>query len=405
MSDPELVPPMNLALLLLLGVPFQAVEDAGPHLAGWRDVVFQDAIFGQGTIQARVYYPALVAGQGAAADPGAGPFRLVGFQHGWLGSPADYDDLCSHLASWGMVVASTGTETGLFPDTAQYARDTRSLLHWAEAESAAPSSWLAGMIESGTTWAVAGHSMGGGTLSLLIGIEPRIATIVGLQAADADAPGAANMGAFAGAAFWIAGSRDWVVRSRTVYDWFDRARSARRDLFWEVQGMGHTGCTDTPPGNEPLPGPEQHRLHRRLVAGLLRAELHGEEDLYRELVGQGFAGEPAVWRSRCASPPLWAVLDVGGVAIEHGLAGVHGSGAALAWSLVPASISTVYGVLGLSPSDLTVSFQGILPGAGTIAVSLPVQSSWSGRTLYLQGLALTPLGPGALSRTAPLPLN
>jgi len=385
-----------------VAAPPQGPEDPGPHLVGWRDVVFTDAIFGQGTIRGRVYYPALAAGQDAAPDPAGGPYPLTGFQHGWLGQPSDYDLLCEHLASWGFLVSSIGTETGLFPDTAQYARDSRSMLHWVEGESADPASWLAGMVIAGAEWSVTGHSMGGGTLALIVGIEPRIRTIIGLQAAAADPPGNANMAAFGGRAFWIAGSRDWVVRTGTVYAWFDRARATERDLFWEIQGMGHTGCTDTPATNEPLPGPEQHRLHRRLVAGILRAEHLGDEDVYHALCGQGWAAEPSRQQSRSALPPLWTRLPAAGVAVEWGLAGVQGQLGLLAWSLVPGSVTTAYGTLGLSPPDLVLRFQGSLGGDGLQGDSLPGSAAWSGRTLYLQGLALHPGGGGALSRTAAL---
>lgn len=392
-----------LALAALPAAP-QAPEDPGPHLAGWRDVVFQDAIFGQGTIRGRIYYPATAAGQGAPPDPAAGPYPLAGFQHGWLGRPSSYDALCLHLASWGFVVASTGTETGLFPDTYQYARDTRSLLHWTEQQGAAALSWLSGMVAQGGDWPVVGHSMGGGTLSLLIGIEPRVRTIVGLQAAATDAYGNANVAAFTGRAYWIAGSVDWVVPSATVHAWFDRARAAERNVFWEIQGMGHVGCTDTPGSGDPLPGAEQHRLHRRLVAGLLRADVRGEEDLWRELIGQGFAAEPSRQQSRCALPPLWAVPDPAGAALDTGLAALPNQPALLAWSLVPDQVPTAYGLLGLSPPDLSVYFQARLAGEGTALVPLPLAASWSGHTLYVQGLGLHPGGGGALSRTAAVPV-
>ncbi len=399
-----------LPLLLLAAAPTlapaaaaalpQAPEDPGPHLVGWRDVVFQDAIFGQGTIRGRVYYPALSAGQDAPPDPGSGPHLLTGFQHGWLGRPSDYDLLSAHIASWGFVVSSIGTETGLFPDTAQYARDSRSMLHWVEAESANPASWLSGMVLAGAEWSVTGHSMGGGTLSLIVGIEPRIQTIIGLQAASTNATGNANMSAFGGRAYWIAGSEDWIVRSGTVYAWFDRATSSERNLFWEIQGMGHVGPTDTPATNEPLSGPEQHRLHRRLVAGILRAEHSGDEDLYHALCGQGWATEPSRQRSRSAQPPLWVHLPAGGTELEIGLAGVQDQPGVLAWSLVPGSTSTAYGTLGLSRPDLEIHFQGSLGGDGLQLSTLPVSPAWSGLPLHLQGLALHPGGTGAFTRTA-----
>lgn len=391
-----------LPSLLLAALPqTSAPEDPGPHLVGWRDVVAQDTIFNQGNVRARLYYPAVSAGQDAAADPSAGPYVLTGFQHGWLGSPSDYDELCSHLASWGFVVASTGTETGLFPDKAKYARDTRSLLHWAEQQSGVAGSWLEGMVAPGTDWTVTGHSMGGGTLSLLIGIEPRVRTIIGLQAASMNATGNNNMRAFTGRAYWIAGSVDWIVPSGTVRAWYDRGDSAARNVFWEIQGMGHVGCTDLPAVGEPLSGPEQLRLHRRLVGGLLRAESRGEEDLFVWTLGQGFAGEPSLQQSRCIDPPLWARLGPAGTTVETGLAGHHGRGGVLAWSLVPGSSATIYGELGLSRNDLVLASQGRLDATGVLRLDLPVQPAWSGQTLYLQALALRP-GGGAFSRTAAL---
>ena len=202
---------MRIAILLLSALVLApaasaAIEDPGVLPVGWRDISFDDDIFGQGTILARIYYPALDAGRDTPADPSQGPYPLIAFQHGYLGEPRDYDDLCTHLASWGVLVASTGTETGFFADVDQYARDTRSLLHWVDRESGDSQSWLHAMAWDGD-WGASGHSMGGGTLGLLIGIEPRVRTIVGLQSAGPEGEGADHMRAFTGIAAQVAGSQ------------------------------------------------------------------------------------------------------------------------------------------------------------------------------------------------------
>jgi len=394
---------LPVLLLLASSLPGQAPEDPGPHAVGWRQVVFTDPFFGQGTVRGRVYYPALQAGEDVPADPAAGPYPLIGFQHGWLGRPENYDLLCTHLASWGFVVASTGTETGLFPDTDSFARDTRAFLHWVDAESRNPASWLAGMAWDGP-WGASGHSMGGGTLGLLIGLEPRVRVVVGLQSAWAGASGAANMAGFTGRAWQVAGSADRVVRPGTVHRWYEEALVTIRRGYFEVQGMGHTGCTDSPPGNEPLPGSEQHRLHRRLVAGLFRAGLLGEEDVLVDLLGSGMAGQPVTLESSCLAPPLWVAADSSWPpALRVGMGAAPGRQAWLARSLVPASLPTPFGLLGLDPASLSVFHQAVCGPAGVTEARLPLAAAWSGRTLHLQGLQVAGAA-GRLTRAAAVPL-
>ncbi|MFG0329057.1 MAG: alpha/beta hydrolase family protein [Phycisphaerales bacterium] len=391
----------GLVAIILGAAPIalaQPVLDApGEFAAGWRSFRFDDGIFGQGMIDGRIYYPAVAAGRDQAADPSGGPYPVVAFQHGWLGRPSNYDDLCLHLASWGYIVASTGTETGLFPDIEQFARDTRSVLHWVLAESDDPASWLADMADDGD-WSAIGHSMGGGTLSALIGVEPRVRTIIGLQAAD-NAGGRLNMTNYNGNVFMIAGSADWIVPSEVVYAWTQlAATNARRNVFWEVQGMGHNGCQDNPPNGEPMSGGEQARSHRRLLTGILEAEVRGDENRYLETLGealdipvrsQTWNGEPILWADFSLTAPT--------TEITCGLAGDPNRAAVLAWSLVPDSIPTRFGELGLSPDDLTIVYQQPLPVFGWTEVALPIEPGWSARTLYLQGF-----GGDRLSRVVAL---
>jgi len=381
--------PIILTLLLLLTFNLTGhqtlageLDELGPYAAGWRTFEFEDEIFGQGRLHGRIYYPAYADGQDQPADPTLGPYPLIGFQHGWLGSPDNYDDLCLHLASWGYVIASTGTEQGFFIDIEQYAHDTRSILHWAEVESNDPESWLSDMLDDGT-WTVIGHSAGGGTLSMNIGIEPRIENIIGLQAAKY-AEGEDNMIAFGGNVFMIAGSADWVVPSETVYHWTTIAENARRNVFWDVQGMGHTGCTDDPPNWEPMSGAEQHRAHRRLITGILQAEIRADDNTYLDTLGEGL-DVPVISQTFCEYPILWVGSNDNSLTV--GLAGSPSTYSATAWSLVPDEVETKYGTLGLSLDDLTVFQQDQLNAYGWTETELPIEPDWSGQMLYLQGLA------------------
>lgn len=388
-----------LALLPgLLLLSFQLPEDPGPFPVGWRDESFVDARFGQGVVDARVYYPATAAGQNAPADPAGGPYPLVGFQHGWLLSAANYDSLCSHLASWGYVVSSTDTESGLFPDRPSFARDTHAALWRLEDESANPASWLAGMADPLAPWSAAGHSMGGGALSLLIGVEPRVRTVVGLQAAQEPA-GVAAMQAFDGAAWWIAGGVDGIVPPAVVRDWYEEAGTAsRRDGYWEVTGMGHTGCTDSPPNGEPLSGAEQARVHRRLLVAMLECEVRGDENALHHALGAGAAGQPWDAESDCRVPPVWAIE--GGASILAGVAARSGGKAGIAWSLALGSYSTPYGTLGFAPGSAVRVFFGAVGGDGVADVVVPPQSAWLGRTIGFAGFAAGAGRPPQLGRTA-----
>ncbi|MEQ8764290.1 MAG: hypothetical protein RL885_10205 [Planctomycetota bacterium] len=394
-----------LLLLLAESAAAQAIEDPGPHAVGWRDVSFVDANFGRGTVTGRIYYPATSAGQNRPADPANGPYPLSGFMHGFLGSPPFYDNICTHAASWGFVVASIGTETGFNATMQNEAADTRALLHWVNDQSGTPGAWLAGMVGAGD-WSASGHSMGGGACMYLIGLEPKVRVIVPLEPYRGTALGGYvgsrnNVRNFTGVMHCIAGSVDTTVPPRTmVYQYYRDGFVASRNFFNEVTGMGHGGPTDFPPNDEPLSGAEQHRLHRRLLTGTLRAELLGEEDLYRDLFGDGAAGEPLVLESDCDEPPLW-VLQTGTSPrqVGIGLAGNTTDAVAFGVSLLPASINTPFGVLGLDPGVGFVFYQAPLPATGAVEVSAPIPSVLVGQTLYFQGLSIP---GGSFSRATDL---
>jgi dienelactone hydrolase len=391
-----------IIFLILLSAPSlsaQAIEDPGPHPVGWQDVTFVDQIYSQGTITGRIFYPALSAGHMTDPDPSSGPYPLIGFQHGWLGQPSDYDKLCTHMAGWGFVVASTGTETGYYLDPIEFAKDTRSFLHWVDNESGDPVSWLYGMAWAGD-WAATGHSMGGGTLALLIGYEPRVKTIIGLQPYLVGGASIPNMKAFEGCAFQVAGGVDKIAPPSMAHSLFENAISAERNIYFLVEGMGHMGPTDNPPNNEPLSGPEQARMHRKLVTGLFRAEVKGEEDLYADLLGEGMEVEPVLRESDCEKPPFWSRMSAYQTnGLVTGLGGRDGDAGLLALSLAPASIPTAYGILEINPIGLYIFYADNLPAEGFSETLLQLPQAASGVTIYLQGAVGRDPGIGMLTRS------
>lgn len=390
---------VGVGLFLWCGADASAVEieDMGPYAVGSVDVSFEDTNFDRGTIVGRVFYPAQEAGWGTEPNTADGPYPLVGFQHGWLCSPSDYDELCSHLASWGFLVVSTGTETGFFASGSRLALDTRSFLHWAEDESGDPSSWLSGLAADGP-WGASGHSMGGGALGNLIGAEPRVRTIIGLQSAGASSGGDDNMRNYTGNGFQIAGSVDAICRPATVRTWFEYADIARRNTYYEVQGMGHTGCFDSPPNNEPLDGEEQHRLHRRLVTGIFRAEMKGEENLYFDILGQGLADEPVEREMENRNPPFWVqAVDGDPGCFDVGIGGRPGFAGIGGMSPNSGETESRYGVVGLDLDEVQVVFNERMGSVGWTGGRACVDPDWGAGDLFFQGLVSSD-GRGAVSR-------
>lgn len=379
----------SILLALLLAPLPQGPADPGPHLVGIRDLDAVDQRFGQGAVDCRIYYPATVAGFDTPADPSGGPYDTVNMMHGFLGSADGLDDLSSHIASWGFVVISTDTNRGFFPDTADYARDSRALLWWVEDQAQDPQSFLSGMVDPGGDWAAVGHSMGGGTLGELVGIESRVRTIIGLQAAD-NRIGEANIDLYDGSSYWIAGSVDFIVRPSTVRDWYVQAADrGLRDTYFLVEGMGHTGPLDNPPNNEPLPGAEQAREHRRLVGGLIRMEIRDEYELAEELFSESIPGDPTSRECANFDPVVWARPDAPGTTlIALGGAGRQFGGMAFAWSPAPAQQSTRFGLLGIDAAQALQVAQGPGGSSGVLEPPAVVAAGSSGTTLYVTAIAI-----------------
>ena len=297
--------------LLVLAGPAQAQlpESEGPYSAEVRNIRFEDTRFDRKQIRARVYWPTLREGDEKASETPFGPFPLVGFMHGWTGSPWHYDALSLHLASWGFIVASIGTETERDGNLKDEARDTQALMHWIASRSEEPEVWLSGMVAPGD-WGAPGHSMGGGACLELIRIEPKVRVIAPLQpwiekrGKDAKAI-LGHLGEWTGRSWFIAGQLDKTCPPKMVRSGFDSAISASRNFWTEVTHMGHLGPINHPPSHSKLTSKEKVRVHKRILGGFFRAELRGEEDLYHALLGPSSDSESLNHEARCSEPVVW----------------------------------------------------------------------------------------------------
>ena len=228
---------MILASALLLSGLSLAVEP-GPYEVASEDIVFTDA--NAGRVWATVHYPA----SGGAPDLSGGPYPLAAFLHGYLGSAWMYQGACDHLASLGFVVVNMDTQTGLYLDYDDYARQTRAALRWVDAASDKPDNALAGLV-SDAPWTAMGHSMGGGTLARLTELEPRIRTLVGFMPYSSDDPrDYSTFAAFDGSALYLTGTEDDTATPALVADWFARMDATSQGLYMVLPGLGHQAICD-----------------------------------------------------------------------------------------------------------------------------------------------------------------
>ncbi len=374
------------ALALAFAAQARPPESPGPIPSGWKDIQYTDPATGS-TNKARIYYPALSGGSGATPDPSLGPYPLVGFLHGYGGSASFYDILSSHLASYGFLVASI--DNGPVPTALECA----NLLHWVDIQSQDPTHWLSGMAWDGD-WAAVGHSMGGDALGSLVKNEPRVRTIIGLQAWNGS-QSSTQIGSFTGSAFWIAGTADATCPPSFSKTWYTLCRNANRNFYFEVIGMGHLGCTDYPSPSDPMPPSEQTRVHKRIVTPILQAEMLGQDGQYEWVVGQGLSyGEPWTRMQLCTSPILWGGFQPTALGIEMGVIGLSGRTCIYAGSLSTGSSSTPFGNSGLNLNQGGKLGSVQLNSNGYAAWSQLLDPRYSGRTVFSQAAVFESLPTG-----------
>ena len=378
---------------------------AGPHEVGWRDEVlpFLPGV----TITDRVYYPAQAAGEATPAEPAGGPYPIVAMIHGSSGDPDFYDELSIHIASHGYVVASLGGMSSFNESHLNMATETMELVDWVTAQSADVASPYSGLAVDGDYVAV-GHSRGGAAAQYLIGLDPRVIAVAGLEPSFVNnITPLGNIASWDGHWLFVAGEVDTINPVSEVKNILKKATGATRRVFVKILGAGHAGPIDPDipgVGGDPMPHDEQLKLHKWMTTAYIEAELRGIEDAYHQIIGGAAQVDDLEHESTCPEPALWVVEQdiTNPSSITFGLAGSRNDVALIAVSPSAASIPTQYGDLLIDPLAVGVLTVVQLTTEGTTELVVPVPASAAGLVLHAQGLVLYLGGGGAFSRMDPL---
>jgi dienelactone hydrolase len=151
---------------------------------------------------------ALVGLPGLVFTPAAGlGLPAVAFGHGWLQPASRYQGLMRHLASWGIVVATPGTQRGPLASHRLYAQDLRTALdvcvgvRLGEGEISVDEGKLG----------LAGHSTGGGSAVLAAAEDERVRAVGTVSVAETHPPASEAAQRCAMPGLHLAGGRDLIA--------------------------------------------------------------------------------------------------------------------------------------------------------------------------------------------------
>jgi len=161
-----------LALLLVCsGLSAQQV--------GHTTVTFVDPSRNNRQIATEIYYPATSAGNNTPIAEGV--FPLITFGHGFVMVWSAYQNFWDALVPEGYILAFPKTESGFLPSHAEFGEDLKFLITKIRSSGAGTSVPPSSV---GTTSAIMGHSMGGGSAFLAAKSNSTITTMVSFAAAN-----------------------------------------------------------------------------------------------------------------------------------------------------------------------------------------------------------------------------
>jgi pimeloyl-ACP methyl ester carboxylesterase len=162
-----------LLAFLFLGFTLSAQQ------IGHTTFTFIDSTRSNRQITAEIYYPATSTGNNTPIA--AGVFPLIAFGHGFVMDYSAYQNYWETLVPEGYIMAFPTTEGSFSPSHADFGKDLAFLITKMQGSGAGVNIPVASV---GTTSAIMGHSMGGGSSFLAAENNQAITTMVSFAAAN-----------------------------------------------------------------------------------------------------------------------------------------------------------------------------------------------------------------------------
>lgn len=222
-----------LSLLLLAAAP---ALHAQFYAIGHTTVTYTDPARANRQIQTEIYYPAAAAGTDVPVTGNTYP--VISFGHGFVMVWSAYQNIWEKFVPEGYIVAFPRTEGSVSPVHAEFGADLAFLVGKIQSEGQSnPSSLFYGHV--GTTSAIMGHSMGGGSSFLAAENNSSVTTMVTFAAANTNPSSITAAPQVNIPALVIAGQNDCVAPpAQHQVPMYDSLASACK-AYVEITGGGH----------------------------------------------------------------------------------------------------------------------------------------------------------------------
>lgn len=209
---------------------------AQSYAVGHIQITYNDPARQNRPIQTEIYYPAAVSGE--SVPVASGTFPVIAYGHGFVMVWSAYQNIWEALVPAGYIVAFPRTEGNVSPVHAEFGADLAFLITKIQSEGAQNTSSLF-YNHVGSTSAVMGHSMGGGSSFLAAENNTSITTMVTMAAANTNPSSIAAASNITIPSLVIAGQNDCVAppaqHQLPMYDSLNSSCKA----YVEILGGGH----------------------------------------------------------------------------------------------------------------------------------------------------------------------
>lgn len=209
---------------------------AQSYAVGHIQITYNDPARQNRAIQTEIYYPATVAGE--SVPVASGTFPVIAYGHGFVMVWSAYQNIWEALVPAGYIVAFPRTEGNVSPVHAEFGADLAFLISKIQSEGAQNTSSLF-YNHVGSTSAVMGHSMGGGSSFLAAENNTSITTMITMAAANTNPSSIVAASNITIPSLVIAGQNDCVAppaqHQLPMYDSLNSSCKA----YVEILGGGH----------------------------------------------------------------------------------------------------------------------------------------------------------------------